>query len=197
MTKLEKNIISAINTLESNEDIEVRKNGFFIKLKGVLQNFAILIDDHLFIRIDTNCYGICKKIFKNIRDIDYTICLGTDVSSKLLINNLEREESIDMIPDIFHHYNKYLMGIFKKYNLDFKEYVNNTIEIFDIHNEYEDMISDEKFWGTILNHRKKYDWWSNTTVSPTNTEIEELNSIEWILRFRTDQRNKSISNLLE
>jgi hypothetical protein len=64
MTKLETNIISSINSFESNETVTIKKCGLFIDKHGISQNFAVIMDDTVIIRIDYNCKGIYKKILK-------------------------------------------------------------------------------------------------------------------------------------
>ena len=196
MTKSEKYIITAINSKESNSVVTYKKGAFFIEEKGVQQNFALIKYDHLFIRIDHNCKGICKKIFKNFDQINYKVCLGNDLISKMIIKDLPNEDLLKILNDSFFLYDLYIMKTFKKYNIDFKKIIYNFIELFSIKEEFKEIIESDQFWKNIISHRRINDMWGNVIIDADDLEKEELNGIEWVSDYNVNERNNLLNDLL-
>tara|TARA_R110000772_G_C13296278_1_gene438467 strand:+ start:1811 stop:2428 length:618 start_codon:yes stop_codon:yes gene_type:complete len=203
MNKLDKHIISSINSKTSNDDVIYRNNGFYSISKGVLQNFAVLIDDTLFIRIDLSSYNLSKRVFKEFDSLDpkYTICLGTDRVSRLMISQgYSSDDFIEDLPSLFHLYKKNLMIIFNKNNIDFKELIFNTVDYFDSFREFDELLIEhtDKFWSCI---RGRYDYtftWMATKGGVDLTELEdsELNESEWTYSVMERKRSNAIDQIL-
>tara|TARA_R110000772_G_scaffold2410_1_gene8364 strand:- start:67469 stop:68083 length:615 start_codon:yes stop_codon:yes gene_type:complete len=203
MNKLDKNIISSINSKNSNDDVIYRNKGFYVKLKGVLQNFAVIVDDTLFIRMDKSSYNLSKRVFKNIDslDIKYTVCLGTDRVSRLMISQgYSSDDFMEDLPSIFHLYTKNLMIIFYKNNIDFKKLIFDTVNYFDCFDEFEELLIDhkDKFWKNI---RGRYDhtfnWYSNkSNVVLNELEDKELLEMDWTYAVVEGKRSRLIDKIL-
>lgn len=196
MTKLEKDIIYAINNKCSTGLVKYDKGAFYSEIKGILQNFAIFKDDYLFVRMDKNCWGICKKVFKNIDYIDnYKICVTNDKISEIIYGKL-KTSPMGMIIDCFYLYDRHIMKIFIENDFEFKHLIHNFVEYFEIEDDYLELIQDDKFWKTIINDRKAWDWWTNTYGDLSVEEERELVQYDWISDFKSKQRNKLIDGLL-
>lgn len=205
MNKLDKHIISSINRQESNEDVIFRNSGFYIKSKGILQNFAVFSEENntLFIRIDTSSYSISKRIFKNFDKLDekYTICLGTDRISNLMIHcGYSDYDLMDDLPSLFHLYTKGLMIIFDKKNIDFKKLIFNTVEYFDCFEMFEEILIDNSvnFWKKIRDrYGYSYNLWTNTNQLELNDlEDKELNESDWTYTVVERKRSSLIDQIL-
>jgi hypothetical protein len=194
MTKLEKDIILSINTKQSVNSIIFRKNMFYTELKGVIQNFAVIKDDYLFIRIDFNCKGISKKLLKNINSFNYKICL-TDESISKLNFGIKETELEQMLVNIFYYYDLY----FVKMNLDFKSFVNNLVNYFDLHDHYEELILNDRFWKSLHNFKIVDDgYWhmSGIVKDWDDSERDLFNKDEWQYNYKETKRNNIIDDLL-
>ena len=196
MTKLEKHIISAINNKESNELVTYKNGAFFIEEKGIQQNFALIKYDHLFIRIDHNCKGICKKIFKNFDQINYKVCLGNDLISKMIIKDLNDGDLSQILTDTFFLYDLYIIKTFRKYNIDFKDLIYNFVNLFSFEKEFEKIIKAKRFWKNIIYHRQKEDFMGNVLIDATDFEKEELDGDSWVFEYDINKRNNLLDDLL-
>ena len=202
---MEKNIIYSINNKKSYQEVEYRSGGFFVKKRGILQNFAVLVEDkYLFIRIDDSAYPISKKVFKNLKYIDdkYIICLGTEIISNMMISKGVSVDSFeDDVHNLFHCYTRYLIKIFNKYNIDFKELFFNTLDYFGSLDYFSDMITGENsdiFWDNIKDrYWRTYNNWSmRHDVNLNKLEERELNEADWIYATMLKKRNRDIDNIL-
>jgi len=204
MNKLDKHIISSINSKNSVGEVIYRNNGFYSKSKGVLQNFAVLIEDTLFIRLDKSSYNLSKRIFKNFDSLDpkYTVCLGTDRISRLMISQgYCSDDFMEDLPSLFHLYTKNLMIIFDKNNIDFKELIFDTVDYFDCYQEFDELLTvyTDKFWRSI---RGRYDYtfsWHNSSkggIALTELEERELDETEWTYSVMELKRSRAIDQIL-
>jgi hypothetical protein len=174
-------------------------------LKGVLQNFGVLIGDTLFIRIDTNSYNISKRIFKNFDKLDpkYTVCLATDRISRLMTTmGYDSDDFIEDLPSIFHLYIKELMLVFDENNINFKELIFNSVGYFDCFEDFEIiMIDNEKsFWGDIKSRYSHTINWRSSSQLPAiklnALEEREFDESEWLGSVVERKRSNLIDQIL-
>lgn len=204
MSKLEKDIIFSINNRKSHGNVIFQNNGFYLPLKGILQNFAILTDDDtLIIRIDKSSYNASKRIFKRFNELDdkYYICLGTDRVSQMMINKgYTPDDFLEDLPSLFHLYTHEMMIIFKKNNISFKELIFNTINYFDVLDEFNYMIVTEghRFWVNVNDrYPNSYNWHHNKNhIEPNDLELDELNESDWVQKIAEIRRTNIIDDIL-
>lgn len=199
MTKLEKDIISALSKKESNDSVRFNGMGFYSNYRGISQNFAILIDNYLFIRIDKNCITFYKKIFKYIDKLEYTILIGSDRISNLMIDKYGPDDFVEDIPTIFELYNKNMVYLLDKYQINFKDIMVDTVNYFDVMEDFDEMIFSDLFWNGISNrYTHTMNWWSNKpNIKFSTLEERELNKEDWRNLIRTQRRIDFIDNILE
>jgi len=176
--------------------VTYKKGAFFIEEKGIQQNFALIKYDHLFIRIDHNCKGICKKIFKNLNKINYKVCVGNDMISKMIIKDLTEYETINMLTDSFHYYDKHIMKIFDKYDIDFKEIIYNFVGLFSLKSEFKEIIENDRFWKNIHEYRQRWDFMGSILTDLSDIEKRELDKDDWVTKYNINERNNLLNDLL-
>lgn len=199
MTKSERNIISAINTEQSNEEVTYLRGALFTDIKGVSQNFAFIENGYISLRMDHNCKGIIRKILKHYNLIEHKVYLSSDRISKKLINKYHKEEFIEDIFSVFDYFDIKMIKTFLKYNIDYKELVFNGVDHYECHLEFMDIISDEDgdFWKGI--HKSREIWYfPYFSVNPIVNEIEmkEFIKSEWLDEFKLRERNKILEDLI-
>ena len=197
MTKSEKDIILAINTEEDNETVNFINNGLFIEKNGISQNFAVILDNYIIVRVDNNCKGLYKKIFNNHDKINKKILIGTDIISKLIINKLTIEDAEEMLVGTFKYCGKHLLYIFEKNYISLKNILYDTAIYFDIEYLYIDYINQPRGFDNLLFFFKEnYNW---ITMKSTTPEIIKKEYIidEWLADYNFRNRNDTIKDLLE
>lgn len=199
MTKSEKNIISAINTMESNEEVTYLRGALFTDIKGISQNFAFIDDGYISLRVDHNCRGIIRKVLKHYDLIEYKIYLSSDRISKKLINKYHKEDYIEEIPSIFDYFDLQMIKIFIKYNISFKELIFNGVDYFKCHSEFLDIIEDidDNFWKSVIRSREIYFFPYMMKSKINELEVREFVKSEWLDEFKLRDRNKILENLLK
>lgn len=197
MTKSEKDIIDAINYGCGNPTVKKNKNVLFIYKNNILQNFAILLEDVLILRIDNNCKGIYKKILKHHGKLNKPIIFGTDIVSKISINKFTVEDTIYMIGDLFQYCDTQLLTNLEKNNLSLKDIIYNTAEYFNIGEYYYGLINESRNFERIKHiHSSDYDYVN--MIYHLSKKIEnEFNQSEWLNHYREKIRDDMIFRILE
>ena len=196
MTKLETHIISSINSFESNETVTIKKCGLFIDKHGISQNFAVIMDDTVIIRIDHNCKGIYKKILKNRDKIDKKMLLGTDTISKFIINQFTEIDAEEMIENLFQYCDVNLIKYFYKNNISLKNMIHDTALYFDLDTNYFNIIDkDVNFKRIRSQFEREYNWVSMITIIPEEIK-EEFEQLEWLSEYHQRNRDSVIEDLL-
>lgn len=195
MTKLEKNIILAINTLESNSFVTVKKCGLFLEKNGFSQNFAVVLDDIVIVRIDHSCKGIYKKILKYNLDIDKKIILGTDTITKFIINRFTEQDASEILENIFQYCDIPLIKSFHKFGLSLKDMVYNTAQYFDLNDEYFEILDNDKNFERIHNRFSTNISWFGPGITPTEIE-REFDLEEWFGSYNQKTRDKILKDLI-
>ena len=208
MTLSEKNIIYSINHKKPSGGIYYHDDAFFYKTGLIKQNFAILKDNHLFLRLDLNGYRISKKVFKNIEHIDdsYTICLGDSLISDMAIGRYTRRDFLHKtLPNLLHLYTKNMVKLFHIKEINFKDLSFNSIDYFDCFDEFAELVlQDRTRKGEIklIDHaRSRYDYTSmlygqKGTIGLSEFEEEEFDPEQWENHIKTRIRENEINELL-
>lgn len=194
MTKLEKDIIHSINNKCPCNEVGYKHGGFFLFRKGIYQNFAVLVDDILFIRMDNSAYNISKYVFKNISKIDknYKICIGANNISNMMTSRGYNEDDImiDMLR-LFEFYDKRFMIIFRENNISFMDLIIDTVSYFGVFDIFVDMVAgsgSKRFWRSIQNR-----YWSGSGYS---IELSEFDQSTWESALQEKKRENLINDII-